>query len=381
MSNQQSLDDRKRNILKSVVDYYNETAEPVGSKALVDKHHFTWSSATIRNEMAELEALGYLEQPHTSAGRIPSDKGYRAYVDNLVQVEDVSTEEAEKIRHYLKDSLDELTGLIRKASTLLSDTTGYTSLALSPHVTQSHLQQIKMLMIEPGRALVVVVLSAGVVKDRIVRVPDILDANQLKQIAAAIEEGLSGMTLNDITLVTVASAARHAALPESLLNQVLYEAYVSIKQADNLELYIEGQHNLLSFPEFHDINKAQTFFKTLACDGMIAGYMSELKENDPEQSDNSFDTEDPCVQDGKRICPAYMIRIGQEIAVEGLRDCSFVTTTYKMGSVVAGRIGVIGPKRMAYSKVISNISFVKQTINENLRQIAQGEEISEENRT
>jgi heat-inducible transcriptional repressor len=381
MTEEKLLDERKKNILKAVIDDYIATAEPVGSKALVSKYHFNVSPATIRNEMAELETLGYLEQPHTSAGRVPSDKGYRAYVDNLIQVEELADEEADRIRAYLRDSLDELTGLIRKASSVLSDRTGYPSLALSPHMRRSHLQQIKMLMIEPGRALVVVVLSAGVVKDRLVRIPDILDANQLMQVAAAIEEGLSGMTLDDITLVTVTSAARNAPLPESLLTQVLYEAYVAIKQADNLELYIDGQHQLLSYPEFHDIGKARCFFNTLARDGIIAGYMNEMKEHEPLQSESALadsDLERPETDPSRRQNPSYMIRIGQEIALDGLQDCSFVTTTYKVGDVVAGRIGVIGPRRMAYGKVIANISFVKQTVNEHLKRLARGDEILEE---
>ncbi len=373
MSELTVLDERKKNILKAVVDDYIATAEPVGSKALVSKYNFNVSSATIRNEMAELEALGYLEQPHTSAGRVPSDKGYRAYVDNLVQVDDLSDEEITVIRQSFQDSIAELTGLVRKASNVLSDQTGYLSLALSPRLRSSYLQQVKMLMIEPGRALVVVVLSAGVVKDRLVRIPELLSASQLMQVAAAIEEGLAGMTIDDITLVTVASAARNAPLPDSLLNQVLYEAYVSIKQADNLELFIAGQHQLLSYPEFHDIGKTRCFFNTLARNGMIAGYMNEMKDN--QLSAGSAAENDEQKDDQQ---PAYMIRIGQEITLEGMQDCSLVTTTYKLGDYVAGKIGVIGPRRMAYNKVIANISFVKHTVNEHLRQLAGGDEIVED---
>lgn len=376
------LDDRKKSILKAVVDDYVSTAEPVGSKALVSKFHFAVSSATVRNEMAELEELGYLEQPHTSAGRIPSDKGYRAYVDDLMQVEDLPEDETAKIRDYFRDSMDELTGLIRKASSLLSDCTGYTSLALAPQMRRSHLKQIKMLMIEPGKALVVVVLSAGIVKDRLVRIPELLDAAQLMQISTAIEEGLSGMTLDDITLVTVFSAARNALLPDSLLNQVLYEAYIAIKQADHLEVYIDGTNKLLSYPEFHDIHKAREYLDTLARDGMIAGYMSEMKDQDavlqPVQSNGTQDLAEAAegVQGFSGTSHAgqdrqsYMIRIGQEIMLDGLKDCSFVTTTYKLGDVIAGRIGIIGPRRMAYGKVISNISFVRQSISEQFRRLA-----------
>lgn len=379
------LDERKRSILKAVIDDYIATAEPVGSKSLVSKYNFNVSPATIRNEMADLEDLGYLEQPHTSAGRIPSDKGYRAYVDSLLRVEELSLDEEEKIRLVMRDSLDELTGLIRKASNILSEKTGYASLALSPQLSRSHLQQIKMLMIEPGRALVVVVLSAGVVKDRLVRIPDVLDASQLMQIAAAIEEGLSGMTLDDITLVTVATAARHTRLPDSMLNQVMFEAYVAIKQADNLEIYMEGAHKLLSYPEFQDIHKAKEYLDILARDGIIAGYMNEFKDQDaaaecqdsaqePSQDNDRDRHPDASAVAEKDSKPSYVVRIGQEIMLEGLKDCSFVTTTYKMGDIIAGRIGVIGPRRMAYGKVISNISFVKQTLNEQIRRLACGED-------
>ena len=379
------LNNRKNQILKAVVDDFINTAEPVGSKSLVSKYHFNVSPATIRNEMAELEELGYLEQPHTSAGRIPSDKGYRAYVDHLLRIEDISREEAENIRTYLRENLDEVTGLIKKAAVILSEKTDYTSLVLSPQYKRSFLKQIKMLMIEPGKALVVVVLSAGVVKDRLVRIPDMLDAGQLMQIAAAIEEGLSGMTLDDITLVTVAAAAKQTPLPESLLNQVMYEAYLSIKQADHLELYLDGSHRLLAQPEFQDVRKAHDFLETLNRDGLIAGYMSELKDEEELQAESADafykNAEFKTSSDNSRIQtePAYMVRIGQEITLEALQDCSFITTSYKLGDMVAGKIGVIGPKRMTYGKVISHINFVKMTINDQIRSLANGKGRMEDN--
>lgn len=380
------LDARKNQILKAIVDDYIGTAEPVGSKSLVNKYHFNVSPATIRNEMAELEELGYLEQPHTSAGRIPSDKGYRAYVDNLLRVEELTSEEAETIRVYLRDNLHEVTGLIRKAAAVLSEKTDYTSLVLSPQYRRSQLKQIKMLMIEPGRALVVVVLSAGIVKDRLVRVPEMLDASQLMQIAAAIEDGLSGMKLDDITLVTVAAAAKQTPLPESLLNQVMYEAYLSIKQADHLDLYLDGSHRMLAQPEFQDVRRAHDFLETLNRQGMVAGYMSELKANSRISSkigqpdEESADTlEATAMDDGQtNPDPAYMVRIGQEITLDGLQDCSFITTSYQVGDMVAGQIGVIGPKRMTYGKVISHISFVKTTINDQIRRLASGDDRMED---
>ncbi len=343
------LDSRKKLILQAIVDDYIETAEPIASKALVTKLDMKVSSATVRNEMAELETLGYLEQPHTSAGRIPSDKGYREYVDSLMHVDELSPEDAKEISNRISSSFDELKGLLRKASGALAEQTGYMSLALTPRFHKSYLTQLKMLMIEPGKVLVVVVLSAGVVKDRVARVPDFLSQDQLYQISNAIEAGLCGKSLEEITLVTVTSAVKNSPVPESLLNQILYETYTSIKQADNLEVYMDGTNHMLSFPEFHNNSSARGLFDTLSKDGVIAGYLNEFGG-----TGESGET------------PKYMIRIGQEIQLEGLRDCSFITTTYNVGDKVAGNIGVIGPKRMDYSKVISQISFVRRTINDQL---------------
>ncbi len=374
-----ALDHRKQEILKAVVDDYIETAEPVGSKNLIARHAFHVSSATIRNEMAELEEQGYLEHPHTSSGRVPSDKGYRSYVDSLLRPRDIPPEEADRIRACLNDCLDEVTDLIRRATSVLSENTGYTSLVLTPQLRKSQLKQIKMLMIEPGRALVVVVLEAGVVKDRLVRIPQMVDSAQLMQVAAAIEEGLSGMKLDDITLVTVASAARKTTIPESVLNQVLYEAYIAIKQADNLEVYMDGSSKMLGYPEFRDINKARGFLDALSRDKLIAGYMNEIGEDEPESlesdRDGSVQSDMPTGlalthgrNDGRK--PAYMVRIGQEIALDGLSDCSFVTTSYRIGDTVAGHMGVIGPRRMAYDKVISHINFIKTALDDRMRKIA-----------
>ncbi|MDD3959369.1 MAG: heat-inducible transcription repressor HrcA [Clostridiaceae bacterium] len=343
------LDQRKKQILQAIVDDYVSTAEPVASNSLIQRHDFRVSSATVRNEMADLEQMGYLEQPHTSSGRVPSDKGYREYVDSLMRVDQLSDEEGEQIKSRLSDSFDELAGLLKKASSTLSEQTGFVSLALTPRLRKSYLKQLKMMMIEPGKVLVVVVLSAGIVKDRLVRIPDYLTPEQLSLISNSIESGLSGKPLEEITLVTVASAAKESQVPESLLNQILYEAYTAIKQADNLELYMDGTNRMLSLPEFSNISKARSLFDTLATDGIVSGYVNELS------------------MDNERA--TYMIRIGQEISIEGLSDCSFVTTTYNVGDRIAGNIGVIGPKRMEYSKVISQISFVREVINNQMNRL------------
>ncbi len=360
-----SLDQRKRTILKAVVDDYIETAEPVGSKTLVEKFELALSSATVRNTMAELEQQGYLESPHTSAGRVPSDKGYRAYVDSLVTVDKLDEATRENVRKSLQNDFKDLPELLKSASAVLSTSTGYTSVALTPRLTQSQLSQIKMLMIEPGRALVVVVVSAGLVKDRVVRIPDLLDAEQLQQIAQACEQNLAGMSLEDITLVTVATAVQGVVLPESLLNQVLYETYVSIKQAENLDSYVDGMPNIFTHPEFQSMGKARAIVDTLSQNGLIVGLMEHKhgKTNPQAESTSETETETGLLAHNSKK-PDFMIRIGQELAVDSLKDCSFVTSTYKINDKIMGSIGVVGPRRMEYSKVISRISFVREAMDE-----------------
>jgi heat-inducible transcriptional repressor len=392
-----ALEERKKLILKAVIDSYIETAEPIGSKTLAIQNNFNISSATIRNEMSELEERGYLIHPHTSAGRIPTDKGYREYVDNLVMIPQMSPKEHKKVYDYFKDGFDEIAVLLQQASSALSQNTGYTSLTLTPRLRQSQLKQIKMLMIEPGRVLMVVVLEEGVVKDRLVRISDLLDNNQLTQIADAIEAGLSGLSLDEITFIAVAAAGKKTSVPENILNQILYEAYVSIKQADNVGIYMEGSNNMLNYPEFNDIGKARNFMNALAERGVVAGYLDEVNQgisgsgstiddckskdgNNSNSTDNSYfntngdsrsDEDDDCDKLALQNRRPYMIRIGQEISLSGFHDCSFVTTTYKIGERLLGSIGVVGPKRMEYGKVISQIDFVRTVLNAEIRKIGQ----------
>lgn len=340
------MDERKQRILKAIVEDYVLTAEPVGSKRLIERHQLSVSSATIRNDMAELEEQGFLEKPYTSAGRVPSDKGYRAYVDELLEINEMSVSQTRSLQKALDDSIVELTELIRNAATALSTQNDYVSVALTPRYSHSRLSQVKLLMIEPGKVLVVVVLDAGLVKDRLVRIPNEVSGAQLDALGKAIEEGLVGKTLSEITLVTVQSAAAEQAIPEALLNQVVYEAYVSIKQAEHLDFYIEGTHRLLAQPEYRDVDKAHRLLTTLGQERIVAGYLSELHEVP------SYD------------CGKYLVKIGQEIVLDGFDDTSFISSTYCVGGEVFGQIGVIGPRRMDYGKVISQIRYVNKHLNE-----------------
>lgn len=351
------LDPRKKEILQAVIQDYVETCEPVGSNALLRRHRLGVSSATIRNEMAELEELGYLEQPHTSAGRIPSDKGYRSYVDDILKVPELPKEEQLEIRENMTHDIHELRTLITRAADVLAGRTELTSLVLTPQYGDSRLKQVKILMIEPGKALVVVVLSAGVVRDRLIRIPNVLSAEQVQGVAEALEKALAGQKLSDITLVTVTDAGQKEEIPDSLLNQLLFETYLSIKQAENIDVYMQGSHHMLKQPEFSDINRAHRFLDTMNQNGLVAGYLQELDED--EKTDGHG---------------AYAVRIGQEIALEGMEDCSFVSTSYRIFDSISGKIAVIGPKRMLYSKIISDVSFMNKTVSQLMRQMTSRDE-------
>ena len=347
------LDMRKKQVLNAIVDDYVSTYEPVGSKALIERHNFTVSSATLRNEMAELEKMGFIEKPHTSAGRIPSDRGYREYVNSLMTYDNLTNEERTDIEKRISGSVNDITDLIRTATDTLSEQTGFVSLYMSPRLHKSFLKQLKMLMIEPGKALVVVILSAGVVKDKVVRIPNFLTDEQIMRISNSVEQNLTGKPLDEITLVTVASSMKDADIPDAMMNQIIYEAYTAIKQADSLNIYLEGENKMLQLPDFGELTKARNLLDSLSNDGMVAGYVNELHPLEEANNDS------------------FMIRIGQEITLDGLQDCSFITTTYKIGDDISGNIGVIGPKRMEYQKVISQINFVRKTLNDKIKKLTE----------
>lgn len=337
------MENRKQKILRALVDEYVQRAEPVASKQLAQREDLAYSSATIRNEMAELEFEGYLEKPHTSAGRIPSDKGYREYVNHLVQPTPLSLEKKKQMEVIVEKEFLNLTDMIKEAAQSLSFATGYTALAISPNYAHSYIKQIKMLLLEPGKALVLLVLSAGLVKDQIVNVPQQLKEEELNLLAQAIEQGLSGKKIDEVTLVTVEACAEDLHMPDVFLNQVLAEAYMAIKQAEHLDSYLLGLPNLLKHPEFSSSSKAKHVLDCLSKEGLLAGYLSE---NQGRFSENS----------------RYMIRIGQEIALDALKDCSFVTTNIEVGQDMYGSIALIGPKRMAYDEVISGIYYMKHVL-------------------
>lgn len=347
------LDARKKEILKAVISDYVMTAEPVGSKNLLKRHKLNYSSATIRNEMAELEDLGYLEKPHTSAGRIPSDIGYRLYVDELIEPKEMSLQEQNLIKAEFNKAFDNFDHLLSQAADFLSKQTGYTSILLTPEADTSYVKHLRMLQTEPGKIMIIVVLQAGLMHNRLVRVNDIFTQEQLRSIAEAIESSVSETPLAKIDLLTIEQARPEMEISATLLDQLIYEAWMAIKQADNPSACVKGVPNLLRYPEFRDPEKAEKVLDALSNVHNLQGVIP---------------ASDTVLASSKDQMAYYSIRIGQELLDRDFADCSLVSSVYKLHDKQIGQINVIGPRRMNYERVLSSVHFVSQTLNEILNE-------------
>ncbi|HHW00502.1 MAG TPA: heat-inducible transcription repressor HrcA [Clostridiaceae bacterium] len=340
------LDDRKQRILQAIIDDYISTAEPVGSRTVARKHELGLSSATIRNEMADLEEMGYLSQPHTSAGRIPSDKGYRFYVDKLMKVRELSADETESLRKAMEVRISEVNQLLKQASSVMSRFTNYTSVAVTPQMKKSVIKAIQTLPIDTGKALVVVVTNAGVIRNSIVKISESILPDTLTRIANFLNDKLSNMTIEKVDKSIFNEIERELVIPGKVVKPILDAVTHCIKQIDCPEVYLDGAINIFNHPEFRDISKAKEFLSVLDEKYVLYSIMDSVSND--------------------RL---INVLIGAENKVEEIKDCSLVTTTYSLGGMTIGSIGVIGPTRMEYSKVISSMKFIREKLNQEINKL------------
>lgn len=339
------MDERKKKVLQAIIKDYIATAEPVGSRTIARKYDLRVSPATIRNEMADLEELGYIEQPHTSAGRIPSQLGYRYYVDCLMERESINQEEEEYIKYKFRQKMEAIEEVIKQASDVLSEMTSYTALVLGPQWGKKTFQQIKLLPLSPGTALMVTVINARLVQHYLLEVPASITQSDLERISAILNNKLQGFVLEQIKRETLAEIYQELASYRSVVANVL--GMLEQLACSNLteKVYLGGTLNIFNQPEFKDVEKLKSLLAVLEKESLL----KDLLQNKSQEG--------------------LTISIGGENKYEGISDCSLITTTYQVEGEVVGTIGILGPTRMAYPKAVTLVECVTRNLSEVLARL------------
>ena len=323
-------------VLRAIIDNYIETAEPVGSRTIARKHDLGVSSATIRNEMADLEETGYLHQPHVSAGRIPSDKGYRFYVDALVQPHSFSVTEHLKIREEFTKTKTGLERAINEAARLLAFLTDSISLVVAPGTDQLVLKHLQLAWIEGSGILLTVVLHPGVVKNRLIRTEQQYTPGEINELSSVLNQKLKGITYRELSSTIFSEIARDFGEIGRVLVELLLQGLVEEKGE---QVYASGTVNILNQPEFRDVERAIALLEILEEKERVLSLLSTAAGSSGVQ-----------------------VVIGHENMLASLQDCSLVTCTYYVGSDVVGTLGVIGPTRMDYARIMAAVTLVSSSL-------------------
>lgn len=343
-----SLDDRKMKILKTIISTYLETGEPVGSRTIAKDSDLHLSSATIRNEMADLEELGYILQPHTSAGRIPSDLGYRYYVDRMMEehVQELKEREEEiaEERERMIQKMDRMEEMLKNVADLLAVNTNYATLVTTPHVREAKLKFIQLSMVDSRRLLAVIVVGNDKVKNLLMKLDQTLTNDEVLKLNILLNSFLQGLTLNEINLELVQTmkiqAGMHADILESIFNGIVD----AIHEANDMEIYTSGATNMLKYPELMNPVQSTALLNTLVEKKALVKLV-----------------DDTVNQEEKHGIQVY---IGSENEVQSLKDCSIVTATYELEEGGTGTVGIIGPKRMDYRKVVHTLKNLTADLDE-----------------
>ena len=331
------LTERKKRILRIIVEDYIATAEPVGSKAISTELEL--SSATIRNEMADLEELGYLEKPHTSAGRVPSPKGYRLYVNELMEEQRLSMEETRQINQALQIKMQELDRVINQAGQMVSQLTNYPAFALAGGTKRVTIRRFDLIMVDNTSFIVVVMTNSNIVRNKLIKLPTDLSEAQLQLLTTLLNTSFTGKTLDELTPELMRVAEHAAGSAYGLISLVVSFAMECLEGLENRSVYTAGANHLLEHPEYQDVGKAQK----------LLNYLSD--------SPNSLRSLPLATLSGD---DSTQILIGPENVAEELKDTSVVLASYDIGDGMKGVIGVVGPTRMDYAKVAAKLSCVAE---------------------
>lgn len=334
------LDDRKWTILKAIVKTYLETGEPVGSRTISKYADLNLSSATIRNEMSDLEEMGYILQPHTSAGRIPSDAGYRLYVDRMMEEKD---REVTEMKELVIQRQDKMELLLKQMVKVLAANTNYAAMISGPQYHRTKLKFIQLSIVSDTQILATVVAEGNVVKNKLLEIQHGLDQKTVLEMNILLNSALNGLTIEEINLATIAKLKEQAGIHSELVNRVLDAVAESIQASqDELEIYTSGTTNIFKYPELSSSEKASELISTFEDKKELADIISQ----------------DGAEQTG------IQVYIGGESPVGVMQDCSVVTATYELGEGMYGKIGVVGPKRMDYEKVVGTLKILMAQLDE-----------------
>ncbi len=334
--NENGLDERKTKILHAIIKNYLETGEPVGSRTISKYTDLNLSSATIRNEMADLEELGYILQPHTSAGRIPSDKGYRFYVDHLIEEKD---KEVSEMKDFVIEHTERMEQVLQQVAKLLAANTNYATMITSPQFHHNKVKFIQLSSVDEEHILAVVVLEGNLVKNKMVTTDEPVDNEQMLKLNMLLNTNLTGLSIDQINLGTIAALKEKAGIHSHIISDVLDAVAEAISEDEDLEIYTSGATNILKYPELSDSQKASELLTAFEEKNQLVSLVTE----------NLTDEENTGIQ----------VYIGNETPIQTMKDCSVVTATYELGEGVKGTIGIIGPKRMDYENVMDNLKMLK----------------------
>ncbi|MEJ8548037.1 heat-inducible transcriptional repressor HrcA [Brevibacillus borstelensis] len=327
------LSDRQRLILNAIVDNYIHSAEPVGSRTISKKDGIGFSSATIRNEMADLEELGYLEQPHTSAGRVPSTKGYRFYVDNLIQPHLLNDLELGKLKQLFAERIHHFEQVIEYTAQILSHMTNYTAIVLGPEIFEHRLKHIQIVPLNEEQAVAIVVTNTGRVENKLIDLPSGVRPQEIEKLVNILNTKLSEVPLWQLRQRLYQEIAGEMRRHVEQYEEMLHILEDSLTQEETDRVYLRGATKIMNQPEFRDVNKVKDILELLERNDQLIHLFGAPAEG-------------------------LTVRIGQENELDAIKQCSIITTSYSLGGKPVGMVGILGPTRMEYSKVITVLNYL-----------------------
>lgn len=346
------LDNRKKVILKAIIQTYLETGEPVGSRTISKYTDLNLSSATIRNEMADLEEMGLIVQPHTSAGRIPTDQGYRIYVDEMMEEQDRALKEKDKevadVKDFFIQKFDQVETLLQQMAKLLAQNTNYAAMIAGPQLNQNKLKYLQLSKVEDHKILTVIVVEGNIIKNTLLEVEQDTTDTDILKLNLLMNTALCGLSIQEINLGIINKLKEDAGTFAPIVESVLVAVGDAIGTGEGSQtVYTSGATNIFKYPELSDSSKASEILQALEDKTNLATTIAHTSQEATENGDHGI-----------------QVYIGSESPIENMKDCSLVTANYELSEGIHGTIGIIGPKRMDYDKVVSTLKQLMDQLDE-----------------